>query len=79
LLVAFGADSSTAVAADLIWRLVWWLPQLIVGMGTMGVYLVGKRRTEKSEGEQVANAPATAPPATPDADILTNAPDKEEP
>ncbi|MCX6460078.1 MAG: lysylphosphatidylglycerol synthase transmembrane domain-containing protein [Actinobacteria bacterium] len=44
LLVAFGADSSTAVAADLIWRLVWFLPQLLVGMVTMSIYLIGKRR-----------------------------------
>ena len=33
LLTAFGADSATAVAADLVWRLVWFLPQLIVGAG----------------------------------------------
>jgi len=46
LLVAFGADSSVAVAADLIWRLVWFLPQLLVGLGTMGIYLVSKRRAE---------------------------------
>ena len=44
LLVAFGCDSTTAVAADLIWRLVWFLPQLFVGMATMGIYLVGKRK-----------------------------------
>lgn len=31
LLIAFGVDSSTAVAADLLWRLGWFLPQLIVG------------------------------------------------
>jgi uncharacterized protein (TIRG00374 family) len=36
LLVAFGVDSSTAVAADLLWRLGWFLPQLLVG----GVALV---------------------------------------
>ena len=33
-----------ALAADLIWRLVWFLPQLLVGMVTMGIYLLGKRR-----------------------------------
>lgn len=43
LLVAFGADSSTAVAADLMWRLVWFLPQLLVGLVTMGIYMVGRR------------------------------------
>ena len=31
LLIAFGVDSSTAVAADLLWRLGWFLPQLLVG------------------------------------------------
>ena len=44
LLVAFGADSAVAVAADLIWRLVWFLPQLLVGMVTMCIYLLGRRR-----------------------------------
>ena len=45
LLVAFGADSSTAVAADLIWRLVWFLPQLLVGLVTMVIYLIGRRHS----------------------------------
>lgn len=31
LLIAFGVISSTAVAADLLWRLGWFLPQLLVG------------------------------------------------
>jgi uncharacterized protein (TIRG00374 family) len=31
LLIAFGVDSSTAVAADLLWRIGWFLPQLLVG------------------------------------------------
>ena len=31
LLIAFGVDSSTAVAADLLWRSVWFMPQLLVG------------------------------------------------
>ena len=38
LLVGFGADSSTALAADLIWRVAWFLPQLLVGLGALGVY-----------------------------------------
>lgn len=38
LLVAFGVDSSVAVVADLIWRLVWFLPQLLVGLGAFGMY-----------------------------------------
>lgn len=44
LLVAFGLDNATAVAADLIWRLVWFLPQLITGMGTLGWFSVQRRR-----------------------------------
>ncbi|NQW31621.1 MAG: flippase-like domain-containing protein [Actinomycetales bacterium] len=31
LLIAFGVDGSTAVAADLLWRMVWFMPQLLVG------------------------------------------------
>lgn len=48
LLVSFGADGSVAVAADLIWRLVWFLPQLVVGLGAFGAYLIGRRRVAAS-------------------------------
>lgn len=44
LLVAFGVDSSTAIAADLVWRLVWFLPQLLVGLGAFGLYWWDRRR-----------------------------------
>ena len=44
LLVAFGAESSTAVAADLVWRVVWFLPQLLVGLVTFGLYWWQGRR-----------------------------------
>ena len=44
LLVGFGADSSTALAADLIWRLVWFLPQLLVGLLALGIYRWDRRR-----------------------------------
>jgi len=44
LLIAFGAAGPEAVAADLIWRLVWFLPQLLVGAVAMLVYLAAKRR-----------------------------------
>lgn len=48
LLVAFGVDSSTAVAADLLWRLGWFLPQLLVGGGFLGKYWWdGRRLTTK--------------------------------
>lgn len=45
LLVAFGVDSSVAIAADLIWRLVWFLPQLLVGLGAFGLYWWDRRRS----------------------------------
>jgi uncharacterized protein (TIRG00374 family) len=38
LLIAFGVDSSTAVAADLLWRLGWFLPQLLVGALAVAKY-----------------------------------------
>lgn len=44
LLVAFGVDSATAVAADLVWRLVWFLPQLIVGLLAFGMSWIDGRR-----------------------------------
>ena len=44
LLVAFGVDSSIAIAADLIWRLVWFLPQLLIGLLAFGVYWWDRRR-----------------------------------
>jgi putative heme transporter len=47
LLAGFGADSSTALAADLIWRLVWFLPQLLVGLVALGVYRWDRRRAAR--------------------------------
>ncbi|MBI1350289.1 MAG: flippase-like domain-containing protein [Actinomycetales bacterium] len=44
LLVGFGVDSSTALAADLIWRVVWFLPQLLVGLVALGIYRWDRRR-----------------------------------
>jgi uncharacterized protein (TIRG00374 family) len=49
LLVAFGVDSSTALAADLIWRLVWFLPQLLVGLGAFGIYWWDRRRDARRD------------------------------
>jgi uncharacterized protein (TIRG00374 family) len=47
LLTQFGASSSTAIAADLIWRLIWFLPQLLVGLGCLGMFTWTKRRRER--------------------------------
>ncbi|MCF8531154.1 MAG: flippase-like domain-containing protein [Candidatus Nanopelagicales bacterium] len=44
LLVAFGVESSTAVAADLLWRLGWFLPQLLVGAVALIKYWWDGRR-----------------------------------
>jgi len=44
LLVAFGVDSSIGIAADLIWRLVWFLPQLLVGLAAFEIYWWDRRR-----------------------------------
>lgn len=49
LLVAFGVDNATAVAADLVWRLVWFLPQLLVGVGCFGWFSLQRRRGAQSE------------------------------
>lgn len=47
LLVSFGVDNATAVAADLVWRLVWFLPQLVIGAICMGIFLVLRSRASK--------------------------------
>lgn len=44
LLVAFGASGAEAAAADVLWRLVWFLPQLMVGAVSFLIYLIAKRR-----------------------------------
>jgi uncharacterized protein (TIRG00374 family) len=47
LLRQFGATSTTAIAADLIWRLVWFLPQLLAGLGALGIFTWERRRRER--------------------------------
>jgi uncharacterized membrane protein YbhN (UPF0104 family) len=42
--VGGGGGSSTALAADLIWRLVWFLPQLLVGLAALGIYRWDRRK-----------------------------------
>ena len=44
LLVAFGATPGQAAAADVIWRLFWFLPQLVVGLVAFLINLVAERR-----------------------------------
>ncbi len=50
LLIAFGVDSSTAVAADLLWRLGWFLPQLLVG-----ALAVAKYGWDRKQGRHVTS------------------------
>lgn len=50
LLTGFGIPNSTAVAADLIWRLVWFLPQILVGLGAFGLYYLDTRRLRRRPG-----------------------------
>ena len=49
LLIAFGVDASTAVAADLLWRLGWFLPQLLVG-----ALAVAKYGWDRKQGRHVS-------------------------
>lgn len=49
LLVAFGIDSTTALAADLIWRVFWTLMQLGVGVLAFGIYGWDRRRIKRRE------------------------------
>lgn len=47
LLTAYGADGPTAVAADVLWRVVWFLPQILAGIGSMVAYFFLQRRAVK--------------------------------
>lgn len=44
LLVAFGCPAADAIAADLIWRLAWFVPQLVTGLLALGIYGWDRRR-----------------------------------
>jgi hypothetical protein len=44
ILTAFGCDPEIALAADLLWRLVWFLPQILSGVGSMLAFFVQQRR-----------------------------------
>ncbi len=47
LLTAYGADGPTAVAADVLWRVVWFLPQILAGVASMVAYFFLQRRADK--------------------------------
>ncbi|HBJ73049.1 MAG TPA: hypothetical protein DDY88_04935 [Actinobacteria bacterium] len=44
LLVAFGCPAADAIAADLIWRLAWFVPQLVAGLIALAIYGWDRRR-----------------------------------
>ncbi len=49
LLTAYGVDGPTAVAADVLWRVVWFLPQILTGVGSMITFFFLQRRAQKRE------------------------------
>lgn len=49
LLVYFGADSGTATAVDIIWRAFVYFPQMIVGMGALGIFAWDRKRGAKEK------------------------------
>lgn len=52
LLTAYGVDGPTAVAADVLWRVVWFLPQILVGAGSMfAFFLLQRREVKRAEVE----------------------------
>lgn len=44
LLTAFGVPGPAAVATDLLWRLVWFLPQMLAGVAALLGSVAGRRR-----------------------------------
>jgi uncharacterized membrane protein YbhN (UPF0104 family) len=44
LLKSFGAPGEIAVAADVLWRVVWFLPQILAGVVSMIVFFFIQRR-----------------------------------
>lgn len=60
LLTSFGASGSTAVAADLIWRLVWFLPQILAGALALIWYLLARQRRRK-HGPSTSEEPEQPP------------------
>lgn len=64
LLTGFGAASSTALAADLIWRLVWFVPQLLAGLVALGIYRWDRRHSAAATAS-ADQSPESGTPTTP--------------
>jgi uncharacterized protein (TIRG00374 family) len=62
ILTAFGASSSDALAADLIWRALTYVPQIVIGIIT---FLIWRRRqAHRARRSGPVGAPSTPVPAT---------------
>ena len=57
LLKGFGAEAEIALAADLIWRLAWFLPQILAGVGSMIAFFFVQRRGKLHD--PIESAPQT--------------------
>jgi len=49
ILKAFGCDPELALAADLLWRVVWFLPQILTGVGSMFAFFIQQRRRASAQ------------------------------
>lgn len=50
LLTSFGAPATLALAADLIWRLAWFVPQLLSGLAALGWFTWDKKHGKLVDG-----------------------------
>jgi uncharacterized protein (TIRG00374 family) len=55
ILTAFGANSSDALAADLVWRALTYVPQMVIGIVT---FLLWRRRRTRDRARAAAPSPA---------------------
>jgi uncharacterized protein (TIRG00374 family) len=49
LLMYFGADAAQATAADIMWRAFAFFPQMIIGFGALGYFLLDRKRQRKGD------------------------------
>ncbi len=60
ILAGFGADSSDALAADLVWRAATYVPQVVIGIVT---FLIWRARRDRSHRRELRAAQAARPAA----------------
>lgn len=56
MLVAFGADSSQAVAADIVWRAFCFLPQMLIGWAAVAVFVIQRRFDRRRDDRTTVEA-----------------------